>query len=178
MIAGLVDPNGEFFHHERQNHLVFGGRRLSYVEFPLPVIQVIDNSIAPEHLKSLIKMGFTNIDDQRNKWLLCNQANLDFVADYDANKLTLTREVVECSERLSCDQNGILCVSPSQASGLTNRRLQVLQCIGEGMLDKEIAEKLKISEKTVRVHNKYLRDFTGCHRKTDLALHAKKINLI
>ena len=178
MIAGLVCNNGEFFTHDHENHLVFDGQRVPYAEFPIEVLQVIDNSIEPAHQKALDTMDIRDIDSRRNKWLSCNQANLDFVADYNPNKSKLEREVVQCGQRSSCDQNGILCLSPSQASGLTNRRLQVLKCIGKGMLDKEIAVKLKISEKTVRAHNKYLREFTGCHRKADLALYAKKINLI
>ncbi|RZK19487.1 MAG: LuxR family transcriptional regulator [Pedobacter sp.] len=178
MVAGLVCDKGEFFAHENKANLVLGGKRLTYPEFPLPVLQTIDRSIEPAHHLALDHMGFEDLHDRRNKWILCNQANLDFIPDYDPSKEKLEREVVECQDRQNCEYEGILCIKPSQSTGLTDRRLQVLQLIGKGMLNKEIAHKLKISDKTVAAHTKYLREATGCHRKADLALYAKSINLI
>lgn len=178
MIAGLVCDNGEIFSHEGKSNMVFGGKRISFQNFPLAVIQKIDNSITPTQNQALDEMGIKSLVDRRHKWTLCNQASLDFIADFDPKKQNLTREVVECNLRGVCQQEGKLCLTHAQASGLTFRELEVLTLIGLGYLNKEIADQLNISINTVPVFTKHLRDKTGCFRKADLALYARKLNLI
>ena len=179
MIAGLICNNAEIFSNKGVNHATIGGHCITYPEFPLPLIQAIDNSITPIHHKALDEMGIYGLHARRNQWLTCNLANLDFTADYDPNKTTFTIEVVACDKRNGgCNQEGKLCTTTAQAYGFTNRQIEVLTLIGKKLLDKEIAHQLGISTNTVPVYTKQLREKTGLHRKADLALYAKQLNLI
>lgn len=178
MIAGLICTGGEIFGQNGVNHLILGGSCLTYPEFPLPILNQIDNSITPRNHRALDDMGIIKLDERRNKWMLCNQSSLDHVADYSPVSKTLAREVVPCKERGRCKQEGTLCLTLSQSTGLTTREIETLTNIGLGLLDKEIAYKMGISENTVSVHTKHLREKTGCQRKAELAIRAKDLNLV
>jgi non-specific serine/threonine protein kinase len=53
-------------------------------------------------------------------------------------------------------------------SRLSRRETEVVLLVGEGVTDREIAEKLFISIRTVRSHLDRIRDKTGCRRRADL----------
>lgn len=178
MIAGLTCTGGEFFAQNGLNHLIIGGSVLKYPEFPLPVLKLTDNSITPRNHRALDEMNISSLHDRRNKWIRCNLANLDHVPDYQPGEKTLAREVVACEERGQCKQEGFLCLTLTQSTGLTSREIETLTYIGLGLLDKEIAFKMGISENTVAVHTKHLREKTGCLRKAELAIKAKELNLV
>ena len=55
---------------------------------------------------------------------------------------------------------------------LTERELEVLRLLCEGMTDSEIAEKLFLSATTVRYHVGNLMSKTGFSTRTELAVHA------
>lgn len=52
---------------------------------------------------------------------------------------------------------------------LTRRETQLLSLLAAGLTDREIAEKLFISIRTVRSHLDRIRDKTGARRRTELA---------
>ena len=61
---------------------------------------------------------------------------------------------------------------------LTNREIEVLQLITEGLLNKEIAQKLCISEKTVKNHvSNIFRKINVCDR-TQAAVYAIKEHIV
>jgi len=67
---------------------------------------------------------------------------------------------------------------PTQPEHLTERELQVLQMISEGLANKEIAWKLHISEKTVKTHVSTILDKFGLQSRTQAALHALQLGLV
>lgn len=62
--------------------------------------------------------------------------------------------------------------------GITKRELEILELIAQGMSNREIAEKLFVSENTVKTHSSRLFDKLGARRRTQAVQIAKEIGLI
>jgi DNA-binding NarL/FixJ family response regulator len=60
---------------------------------------------------------------------------------------------------------------------LSTRETQVIKMIGDGMINKEIAEKLNLSIKTVETHRKNINQKLGVNSLLDLINKIKEINL-
>jgi two-component system, NarL family, response regulator LiaR len=67
--------------------------------------------------------------------------------------------------------------APSPANDLTEREREVLRLVAEGLSNREIAEKLVISEKTVKTHISSLLGKLGLEDRTRLAIFAIKHGL-
>ncbi len=65
-----------------------------------------------------------------------------------------------------------------EALGLTPRELEVLQLIAEGLSNKEMAERLFVSENTVKTHASRVFDKLGASRRTQAVQLAKSQGLI
>lgn len=62
--------------------------------------------------------------------------------------------------------------------GVTRRELEILELIASGMSNREIAEKLFVSENTVKTHSSRLFDKLGAKRRTQAVQIGKEIGLI
>ncbi len=62
--------------------------------------------------------------------------------------------------------------------GITRRELEILQLIAEGMSNREIAEKLFVSENTVKTHSSRLLDKLSAKRRTQAIQIGKQFGLI
>jgi NarL family two-component system response regulator LiaR len=62
--------------------------------------------------------------------------------------------------------------------GLTPRELEILGLIAAGLSNREIAERLFVSENTVKTHSSRLFDKLGAKRRTQAVLLAKQARLI
>src|SRR5829696_9872474 len=65
-----------------------------------------------------------------------------------------------------------------EALGITPRELEVLQLIAEGLSNKEMAERLFVSENTVKTHASRVFDKLGASRRTQAVQMAKSQGLI
>jgi DNA-binding NarL/FixJ family response regulator len=61
---------------------------------------------------------------------------------------------------------------------LTDRELEVLACVADGLSNKAIAWKLKISEKTVKSHVSTILGKFGLESRTQAAMHATRVGLV
>ena len=61
---------------------------------------------------------------------------------------------------------------------ITPRELEILELIAKGMSNREIAEKLFVSENTVKTHSSRLFDKLGAKRGTQAAQMGKELGLI
>ena len=64
------------------------------------------------------------------------------------------------------------------ALGITPRELEVLQLLAEGLSNKEMAERLFVSENTVKTHTSRVFDKLGASRRTQAVQLAKSQGLI
>jgi len=65
-----------------------------------------------------------------------------------------------------------------EALGITPRELEILELIAQGMSNREIAEKLFVSENTVKTHSSRVFDKLGAKRRTQAVQLGKKLRLI
>lgn len=62
--------------------------------------------------------------------------------------------------------------------GITKRELEILELIAQGMSNREIADKLFVSENTVKTHSSRLFDKLSAKRRTQAVQIAKELGLI
>lgn len=65
-----------------------------------------------------------------------------------------------------------------ESLGITPRELEILQLIAEGLSNKEIAERVFVSENTVKTHSSRVFDKLGARRRTQAVQRGKELQLI
>jgi DNA-binding NarL/FixJ family response regulator len=68
--------------------------------------------------------------------------------------------------------------APSRPAGLTSREAEVLRLVSEGLLNREISERLVISENTVANHVRSILAKTGAGNRTQAAMYAAAHGLL
>jgi DNA-binding NarL/FixJ family response regulator len=61
------------------------------------------------------------------------------------------------------------------ASGLTERQMKVVEAVGHGFANKQIAHKLKMSENTVKVHLRHIMKKLNVRNRTEIALMTRSL---
>ena len=94
-------------------------------------------------------------------------------------KLTRKKEVVVFKEVLvSNDAPFVLNEQRLRELSITRRELEILELIANGMSNREIAEKLFVSESTVKTHSSRLFDKLSAKRRTQAVQIGKELGLI
>jgi len=65
-----------------------------------------------------------------------------------------------------------------EALGITPRELEILELIAQGLSNREIAEKLFVSENTVKTHSSRVFNKLGAKRRTQAVQFGKELRLI
>lgn len=68
--------------------------------------------------------------------------------------------------------------SKVESLGITPRELEILQLIAEGLSNKEIAERVYVSENTVKTHSSSVFNKLGARRRTQAVQMGKDLRLI
>jgi DNA-binding NarL/FixJ family response regulator len=178
--AGIADCHVEFFAQDQEVFAFVQGKLLHIAEWPQQVIDIIlaDMEAHPKAIECLVDADIIKLQDQIAQYIKCRYSALDNDPDIKNGKMQAS-EYVDCNLRGSCPYEGRLCDLLKAANGtLTHREIEVLKLIPEGLLDKEIADKLGISPLTVTVYMKNLREKTGYKNKAELVRFAYEKNLI
>jgi len=94
-------------------------------------------------------------------------------------KLTRKKEVVVIKEiPAPASQPFALNEERLKNLGITKRELEILELIAQGMSNREIAEKLFLSENTVKTHSSRLFDKLSAKRRTQAVQIGKEMGLI
>jgi len=94
-------------------------------------------------------------------------------------KLTRVKETVIVKEvPVSVSEPFILNRTRLEELGITPRELEILELISRGLSNREIAEKLFVSENTVKTHSSRLFDKLSAKRRTQAVQIAKEFGLI
>ena len=94
-------------------------------------------------------------------------------------KLTRAKEVVVVKEvEVPRQEPFEIDESRQRELGITKRELEILELIAQGMSNREIAEKLFVSENTVKTHSSRLLDKLSAKRRTHAVQIAKEMGLI
>ena len=94
-------------------------------------------------------------------------------------KLTRKKEVVVLKEvPVLASQPFALNEERLKDLGITKRELEILELIAQGMSNREIADKLFVSENTVKTHSSRLFDKLSAKRRTQAVQIGKELGLI
>lgn len=94
-------------------------------------------------------------------------------------KLTRKKEVVVVKEvTVPANQPFVLNEAKLADLGITKRELEILELIATGLSNREIAEKLFVSENTVKTHSSRLFEKLSARRRTQAVQIAKELGLI
>lgn len=94
-------------------------------------------------------------------------------------RLTRKKEVVILKEvPVPASQPFALNEERLKGLGITKRELEILELIAQGMSNREIAEKLFVSENTVKTHSSRLFDKLSAKRRTQAVQIGKELGLI
>jgi DNA-binding NarL/FixJ family response regulator len=93
--------------------------------------------------------------------------------------LTLTRKRSPASAQASASSEPFIVDEQRQAElGITPRELEILRLIAAGLSNREIAERLFVSENTVKTHSSRVFDKLGARRRTQAVQFGKQARLI
>ncbi len=94
-------------------------------------------------------------------------------------KLTGTRPKVVVKEVLVSEEKSfILNESKRDDLGITRREMEILELIAQGMSNREIAEKLYVSENTIKTHCSRTFEKLGAKRRTQAVQLGKEFGLL
>src|SRR5262245_12263763 len=94
-------------------------------------------------------------------------------------KLTRKKEVVVVKEvRVPVTEPFTLNEAKLGDLGITRRELEILELISQGLSNREIAERLFVSENTVKTHSSRLFDKLSAKRRTQAVQIGKELGLI
>ena len=94
-------------------------------------------------------------------------------------KLTRKKEVVVVKEvPVPAAQSFALNEQRLKDLGITRRELEILELIAQGLSNREIADKLFVSENTVKTHSSRLFDKLSARRRTQAVQIGKEMGLI
>lgn len=93
-------------------------------------------------------------------------------------KLTRTREVIVEKEVQVPAQPFAINQARLQELAITKRELEILRLISQGLSNREIADKLFVSENTVKTHSSRLFDKLDAKRRTQAVQLGKEYGLI
>jgi len=95
--------------------------------------------------------------------------------------LKITRKeqvIVEREVRVPVAATFVLNEAQLQQLAITKRELEILGLIAQGLSNREIAEKLFVSENTVKTHSSRLFDKLSARRRTQAVQRGKELGLI
>lgn len=169
--AGLTDNSLEVFLCNEELKALSNGNVVNYFELPLVLrepfqVELINDKPAISCLKNYFKI--VDADDMEYQFVSCRFGALDHSPDLSDKRLQSDAPV--CNKIHTCKGFNIVCKVPAGVKGtLTRSEYLVAQLVGDGKLDKEIADELNIEIPTVRTHLSRVREKLGVNNRIEIA---------
>ena len=158
MLAGIL-PSGMFMKRHVLVYGLIGGVLIAVLKWSEYRFLVIEHSI--EIYGGLIAAIFAVL----GIWL--------------GLKLTRRRERIVVKEvPVAAGKPFVVDESKREDLGITPRELEILELIAQGMSNREIAERLYVSENTVKTHSSRVFDKLGARRRTQAVQMGKEFGLL
>jgi DNA-binding CsgD family transcriptional regulator len=95
-------------------------------------------------------------------------------------KIVIQQVIQETVREVAVPADGPFLVDEARRErlGITRRELEVLELMAQGMSNREIAERLFVSENTVKTHSSRVFDKLGARRRTQAVQMGKEFGLI
>lgn len=100
---------------------------------------------------------------------------IDLLRGLERGEAAMTRQT---TARLMAGFSRLTHRHPHGANGLTEREIDLLRLLAEGLPNKDIANRLSLSENTVKYHIKNILQKLAVHNRTEAATHAIRIGLL
>lgn len=180
IIPSYLLSNGiEFFALNNEGYMLKNGSVLPFDQFDPDTIAIIEQEYLSdkEAQIGLAKMGI-HPDVRLKQFIICKYGTFDTMTDIEPNGQT-NHERYDCGKRGVCPGENLVCKAVECRNGIITPRLETaLKLIAKGMLDKEGASKMFISEHTFKNHRRKLQKLIGTNNKAGLAAFAVSKNLI
>lgn len=96
----------------------------------------------------------------------------------EAETIIEVMDRVMAGERVYPDAAPPTKVGLASSASLTEREVQILRALVDGLSNDEIADRLHLASNTVKTHMRHLLEKTGCENRTQLALQARLSGLV
>jgi DNA-binding CsgD family transcriptional regulator len=172
--AGLTDNNLEFFSLNGELYSLSNGIRHQIPECPVEHLQFLQNQLDAD---PIAQETLTNVpDDHKLKvYGICRFGACNSTPDGVDNNCIDKTEYFDCGIRGRCEFEGKRCKElVTDAGVLSFRQLQIMILVSRGLLNKEIADQLNISENTVANHLANIHPKIGGRTRVDIATFVKE----
>ena len=172
--AGLTDQNVEFFASEGKLYSLSNGFRFQYPSMPAKHINFLKSELDKDQ-KALSTLEGLNDYDKIITYGICRFGGCNSTPDITETECTDPHEYFNCGFRGNCKYEGIRCKEVVTEHGIISpRQLEIMSMVTNGLLNKEIANKLDISENTVQNHIANIIPKIGGRNRVDIASFMKE----
>jgi len=175
---GFDDEHVEFFVKDLKLFAVYNGSINRFEDLPSEVTDRIGELLEADIHAQHVLVDFRE-EEKLEQFAFCKFGGYNQHADLLPNGDT-AYDHWDCPLRGTgqCTIGESLCPRPAlMGAVVTRREREVAQLTAEGLLDKEIADRLGIAPNTVHVHMRSLREKTGLLSKTDITREVIHQNL-
>jgi len=144
-----------------------------YAELPVIVLSASDN---PKHVHRAIDIGVSGFIhksasfDRMREAIDTVLAGAIYWPDFLVSHSNQDVVAVEATDNPQ--------IREALIDGLTNRQLEILTCLAQGMSNRAIADTLFISENTVKTHLKAVMAQLDCNNRTEVGVLAEKLGFL
>ena len=96
----------------------------------------------------------------------------------EAESIVAVMDRVMAGEQVYPDAAPKTKIGMASSTDLTDREVQILRALVDGLSNDEISERLHLASSTVKTHMRHLLEKTGCENRTQLALQARLSGLV
>lgn len=172
--AGLTDQNTEFFASGGKLYSLSDGLRFQYPAMPARHINFLKAEMEKDP-KALNTLQDFNEADKIMVFGICRFGGCNATPDLTDGECTDPQEYYNCGIRGKCRYEGIRCKEIVTGEGIISpRQLEIMIMVSNGLLNKEIADRLDISENTVHNHIANIITKIGGRNRVDIAAFIKE----